>query len=161
MLCCDLDLARLLYTTHCFTRLEWFSRAANPDLHDPPTAYLRLEPRDTSGSPKTFPAETKSRKTRFLIFHRINKEKKGHQRKMCFGVEAEPRRHYYYHEEITPARKHRSHHHHHHGRHHHHSHRHHSPHTSYSSVSSRSCSTGPRVSVPSMYESRRGRVHYV
>lgn len=79
---------------------------------------------------------------------------------MCFGVEAEPRRHYYYHEEITPARKPYSRHHHH-GHHHHHRHRHHSPRTSYSAVSSRSCSTGPRVSVPSMYESRRGRVHCV
>ena len=81
---------------------------------------------------------------------------------MCF--EPEPRTHYYYHEEVLPSRKRAPHHHHHHsGHHHHHHHRHHShsPRTSYSSVSTRSYSTGPRASVPSMYESRRGRVHYV
>lgn len=82
---------------------------------------------------------------------------------MCF--EPEPRTHYYYHEEVLPSRKRSPHHHHHHSGHHHHHHHHrhhsHSPRTSYSSVSTRSYSTGPRASVPSMYESRRGRVHYV
>ncbi|SPO00801.1 related to meiotic expression up-regulated protein 14 [Cephalotrichum gorgonifer] len=68
---------------------------------------------------------------------------------MCFAPE--PHTDYYYHEEVIPARKRRSHHHHHsHSGHHHHHHRHHShsPRASYSSVSTRSYSTGPRASVP-------------
>lgn len=80
---------------------------------------------------------------------------------MCFDLE--PRTHYYYHEEVIPTRKSHSRPHHSHYDHHQrhrHRHRSHPSRTSYSSVSLRSCSTGPRVSVPSMYEVRRGRPQY-